>query len=131
MPDQRDLNLEQYEISRMAYRELKYFCLQYEEKKKKLSELRGLAAAPISGGPRGSSVSRPTEQRALRAVALARDCELIEQTALEAAGPVMYRSLMKNVTQGVPYYCLDVPCGKNQFTALRRKFFWRLNEKRR
>ncbi|MDF2686467.1 MAG: hypothetical protein K0S55_1649, partial [Clostridia bacterium] len=38
MSDKRDIKLDEFNISNYAYRELKYFCLQYQEKKRKLRD---------------------------------------------------------------------------------------------
>ena len=51
MPRRRDLKLDKYGISKEAYRELRSFCLQYEEKKARLQQLRSIASAPITGMP--------------------------------------------------------------------------------
>ena len=38
----RDIKLSDYNISRAKYNELKYFCIQYAEKKQKLQDAYGL-----------------------------------------------------------------------------------------
>ena len=49
---------------------------------------------------------------------------MIEQYAIAAAEGWGYQQLLKNVTEeNVPFKSLDVPCRKNKFTAIRRKFF--------
>ena len=128
--NQRDLNMSEYEISRFAYRELKYFCLQYEEKKKRAAGLSQLSATVYDGMPHGGAIGNPTEQKAIVAAQLHTDCELIEQTAMEAANGWGYQQLIKNVTLGVPYSYLDIPCGKNKFTDIRRRFFYLLAKKK-
>lgn len=126
MPNQKDLNLEKYEISKYRYRELKYFCLQYEEKKQRLAALRGLDAVTYNNEPHGSGVSNPTAAKAERAQQLARDIELIEQTAMEVDS-VNYKSLIANVTGNLPYEHLSAICGRRQFYNNRRLFFFLLN----
>ena len=127
---QWDLKLEQYRISPLAYRELKYFCLQYAEKVRARNEARNTVRAPLPGGIHGSGPGTPAENAAERAVALSRDIDLIEATAREAA-PELYEAIMQNVTQGVRYEYLAVPCGRRQFYEARRKFFYLLASKRR
>ncbi|MDR2889238.1 MAG: hypothetical protein LBV33_05295 [Lachnospiraceae bacterium] len=85
------------DISQAKYNELRYFCLQYDEKK---------------GDP-----SRTHEM------------ELIEETAL-AANDAIYRYILKNVTQGIKYEHMDVPCGRRQFYEARKLFFRMLSLKR-
>ena len=129
MPNQKDLNLEKYEISKYRYRELKNFCLQYDEKKQRLAALRGLGAVTHSNEPHGSGISNPTAAKAERAQQLARDIELIEQTAMEV-DPVNYHSLLANVTAtNLPYEYLSVSCGRRQFYGKRRRFFFLLDKK--
>lgn len=125
----RDMKLSDYNISREKYNELKYFCLQYWQKKRDLHNNYGLGALVNDGMPRGSDYSNPTERVALRNDILRKDIELIEQTALEADSE-MYQWLLKNVTSGVPYEYMDVPVGRRQFYESRRYFFYLLAQKR-
>lgn len=129
MSKQKDLNLEKYKISKYRYRELKYFCLQYDEKKQRLVALRGLGAVTYSSEPHGRGISDPTAAKAERAQQLARDVELIEQTAMEVDS-ANYRSLLANVTAAsMPYEYLSPACGRRQFYEDRRKFFYLLDKK--
>lgn len=128
MPNQKDLNLEKYEISKYRYRELKNFCLQYDEKKHRLAALRGLGAVTYSNEPHGSGVSDPTAAKAERAQQLAKDVQLIEQTAMEVDS-VNYHSLLANVTAtNLPYEYLSPACGRRQFYKDRQKFFYLLDK---
>lgn len=106
MPDQRDLNLSSFGISKNAYRELHYFCLQYSEKKRRLHRLTGL----------NDRLPPLVEQR------LRGDLELIEQAAVQADSGI-YQQLLENVTEGTCYWDLDVPCSKQYFYKRRREFF--------
>lgn len=129
MSKQKDLNLEKYKISKYRYRELKYFCLQYDEKKQRLAALRGLGAVTYSSELHGSEISDPTAAKAERVQQLARDIELIEQTVMEVDS-VNYRSLLANVTStNLPYEYLTPACGRRQFYEDRRKFFYLLDKK--
>ena len=86
MPRRRDLKLDKYGISKEAYRELRSFCLQYEEKKARLQQLRSIASAPITGMPGKNEPGNPTAKHAEMAVKLSNDIAMIEQSALEASG---------------------------------------------
>ena len=120
------LRLDKYGISRELYNELRWFCRQYPDKLAELSAVRGgFNDLRRDGMPKGGGISNPTERRAMRALAIRADIEAIEQAAL-AADAGLYREILSNVTRGVVYMNLDAPCGKNQFTAVRRKFFWHL-----
>ena len=129
MPNNRDLQLDKYKISKNRYRELKYFCLQYEEKKKALSDLRGLKGVSYTGGSKSSKKTSVTESQALKAIEIQKDIELIEQTAIEADSSI-YQQIIKNVTQGIQPEYMPMPCCKDYFYKKRRKFFCLLNLKK-
>lgn len=129
MSKQKDLNLDKYKISKYRYRELKYFCLQYDEKKQRLAALRGLGAVTYSNEPHGNGISNPTAAKAERVQQLVQDIEMIEQTAMEVDS-VNYDSLLANVTAAnLPYEYLSTACGRRQFYENRRKFFYLLDKK--
>ena len=48
----RDMKLSDYHISRARYNELKYFCMQYYEKKQKLAHAYSLPAIKSDGQPK-------------------------------------------------------------------------------
>lgn len=129
MPKKRDLKLSDHNISRAKYNELKYFCMQYAEKKRELSGSYGIRAVENDGMPHGMSTGRPTEQNAIRNTMLRADIELIEQTAIEA-DPGLYKFIIENVTEGNPYEYMNVPAGRKQFYEARRYFFYLLAQKR-
>lgn len=125
------------ELSRERVAELRYFCLQYPEKKAKLHAVRaGFNAFSADGQPRGQGkTSNPTEHRALQALDSAerRDVELVEAAAAEATrgSKALMRCLLKNVTEGVGVKCLAIPMGLRQYYALRRHFYRILDEMQR
>ena len=120
------LSLDRYGISRELYNELKWFCRQYPDKIAEISAIRGgFNNFDQDGMPRGSDTSNPTQQRALRALALRDDIEAIEQSAI-AADADLYQQIINNVGRGIRYEEQAVPCGINQFYKARRAFFWRL-----
>ena len=125
----RNLKLSDHNISKARYHELKYFCMQYEEKKRELGNGYGLGAMNYDGMPKGSDVGCPTESKAIRNDILKRDTELIEQTAIEADAE-LYQYIIKSVAEGIPYEYMDAPCGRRQFYESRRYFFFLLDKKR-
>lgn len=134
MPNERDLKLDKYSISKYAYRELKYFCLQYPEKKAELARLHNsqylLRPTAYDGMPHGSGTGNPTVMAAERALRLSAECELVEQTAIETDAGI-YAQLLYSVTNGIPFEELGrVPCGRRQFYEQRRKFFFLLSSKK-
>ena len=127
--DKRKINMKSFNISDYAYKELEYFCMQYEEKKRELHKGYGLNAIVNDGLPKGNLPGNPVEGQAIRNAVLQADVDLIEHTAMEAGADV-YQWLIKNVTEGVPYEWLNVPSGRRQFYETRRYFFFLLAQKR-
>jgi len=52
---------------------------------------------------------------------------MIEQAALLADSEIA-PYILRNVTQGVPFHALMVPCGRRQFYEKRRRFFVELDK---
>lgn len=129
MSNKRDIKLDEYNISNYAYRELRYFCLQYPEKKRQLKDCYLLSSHGYKGAPSTGGLSDPTQAQAMKAIRLAEDCELIEQTAI-AVDSALYLYIIKSVTTETEYRALNVPCGRRQFYELRRKFFYLLAQKK-
>jgi hypothetical protein len=129
MPWRKDIKLQDYHISRDAYRELLYFCRQYDEKKRELQRLRGLNIKSPDGMPRGGGISDPTAEAGARAAKLSADCDMIELAAKEA-DPDIARYLLLNVTRGASYYSMDVPASESTFNRARRRFYYLLAKKK-
>ena len=165
MASTRPIKLDDWGISWEEYKELAYFCLQYDKKKRDaaaLLTLRISTPAPeiyftehkiqTANGkerivkvphatfiPRGGNrTSDPTAATAAKRERLLADVRMIEQAALAASvlddGHSIYAALLQAVTTrgGVQSVMADEdtkpPCGKNEFYAARRKFFWILRE---
>jgi len=127
----RDLNWDDYGISKDRYDELRAFCRQYEEKKKKIKY--GLPAVKFDGMPRGTGVSNQTEGAAIQNEELRRDCQLIEEAAIRA-NPSIYRHILRSVTKNIPYEMVEydheygrIPVGKTDFNGYRRLFYFNLH----
>lgn len=125
--DKFNLQLDRYNIDRNRYRELYYFCRQYRQLVKQLNAIRGGFNTSMGDGlPRATGGhSDPTAVRAQRAEVLQHKINRIEG-ACHAAGDELgiYAALLSNVTDGIRYEDMDVPCGRRQFYETRRKVFW-------
>ncbi|MBQ8823608.1 MAG: hypothetical protein IJZ64_00080 [Ruminococcus sp.] len=102
----------QYKMDVCELNELKWFCFQYEKKKK---------------------IIRNTENKTEK-IALTRDIEAIDSTFdLLAEDEMIIELLKKSVTnKNMPYEALGgVPMGRRQFYELRRRFFFLLQRIRR
>lgn len=129
LPNKRDLKLDQYGISKERYRELYYFCLQYQDFLKEKQSCYSLDGNPINGMPRGNNKSDPTGSSAEKAYKLGKNIDLIEQTVIEACGR-LYPWMLKFVTEEIAFMDLNPPCGKQEFYDERRKFYFLLSLKK-
>lgn len=126
-----------YHIGKHRYYELKHFCLQYWDWKKKLVELEEMDAVKSStlsaAKPANMSLHDDISELAIKRRALKAKMELVE-TMAKSADRELYWYLMKTVTEGASYVNLrtkyDIPCGKNMFYDRYRKFFWLLDKER-
>ena len=135
MGNARPLNREKYGISKNRFRELYYWCLQYNEWKDELKDKTyAVKCIEISDMPASHSNGDSTQQLAMRRVQLEQNCRLIEQTAIEA-DPDIYQYLLKAVTdENVTYRYLrlvmGMPCSHNTYYDRRRRFYWLLSQKK-
>lgn len=130
MPNERDIKLDMYNITLKRYRELKYFCLQYPEWKHELNSITSALKSPIiTGMPCANMTSDQTAALAIRKAELSKNCNMIEETAIEV-NPGIHKMLIKSVTEGIRYEEIPVPCGRRMFYECRRKFFYLLSKKR-
>jgi hypothetical protein len=129
-------------LTREEYMELYWLCKQYPDKKQKLSyllnpsESTGIVEAHDEHGrligvamPHGSGTTDKTLTAVIKREGLLKDCEVIEQAAIEA-WPEECQAILRNVTLGESYERICPSCGKNKFTLYRRKFFYILWLKR-
>lgn len=127
MPIKRDLKLGRFGISKYAYRELHNFCLQYPDKKQKLSEIRSPYRSPeITDLPKAHTPGDPVCSAAVKAACLAGDVELIERCAKQASADD-WKHVLLAVTQDVPWYSLRVrhnlQTGEKTFNRERQSFY--------
>ena len=135
MGNVRPLNREKYGISKNRFKELYYWCLQYNEWKDELKyKTDTVKCIEITDMPVSHGNGDSTQQLAMRRAQLEQNCRLIEQIALEA-DPEIYQYLLKAVTdENVTYRYLrlvmGIPCGKDMYYDRRRKFYWLLSQKK-
>jgi hypothetical protein len=123
------LKLDGYELSREEYFELYWFCRQYPDKKLRASLMISAGNQALSGMPHNPNPSDPVYNATISREKLLKDCEMIEQAAI-AAAPEMYQAILRSVTMNEPFSQINPPCGINQFTMHRRKFYFLLRERR-
>ena len=118
-----------YYISKYRYLELKNFCFQYPEWRRKLKLLNWYGQA---GDGRGSDISKPVERQVVVREKLLNSMRMIEQSAIEA-DPDIFDWIIKGVTEGVSYSDLrlsGLPCSKDYYYDRYRRFFWCLDQVR-
>lgn len=122
--------LERNGISHDRYMELVYFCKQYDQKKEKLKAMTYIQGVNYNGSTGGGAKDSSTERTALERAAIEADIKLIDDVAKEVA-PGICEALILNVTKGISFVYLNVPCGHNYFYKKRREFFKKLAAKKK
>lgn len=130
----RTLNEDKYNISKHRFKELYYFCLQYDEWKDELKyKTDNLKSQELSSTPISHSNSSTVENLAIRRQQLESKCKLIEQTAMET-DTELYQYIIKAVTNEYVTYkylqtIMNIPCSRNTYYDRRRKFYYLLSKK--
>ncbi len=117
-----------YWLERHRFYELRHFCLQYPYWVEQYKKYDGLAKKGIIH-VESSKCSSPTENAAIEAIFYKEKMEQVEKCCKEAADD-LYPWLFKGVTEGIGYNNLDVPCCKDVYYDIFRKFFWLLDRSR-
>ncbi len=123
-----------YWISRHRYYELKHFCLQYYEWVAALDDYTSCLTSDICrvGGDR--EWSNPTEYIVEQTEDLRNRIRTLKK-AIEATEKVLGNYIFEGVTRGMSYETLNarysIPCCKDVYYELYRKFFYILSEIRK
>lgn len=124
-----------YWIEKHRYYELKHFCLQYPLWRKAMTALDSLSKRPNNTAAisKTNKVSSPVEKCAEARLFYTERMELLERIANET-DKTLSVYILKAVTEGVSYDHLkvqmEVPCCKDTYYELYRRFFWLLNKAR-
>lgn len=125
-----------YYISKHRYLELKHFCLQYPEWKKKYANLQNKispVALNLTVCTNVHEHSDKTAQIALESAYYHSCMELVEDAA-DNADCEIGDYIFKAVTEGRSYdylkTMLSIPCGRDMYYNRYRKFFWLLDKTR-
>lgn len=130
----RDMTWDDYGISKNRYRELKAFCLQYDEKKSEIQYgTSGSSSAWENVASRMGFVGKPVENQAVKNELYAKDCRMIEEAAIRA-DPGIWKYILRSVTQDLPYEFVEydeelgrITVGKTDFYSYRRLFYFYLH----
>lgn len=121
-----------YWMEKHRYYELKHFCLQYPGWKKEYTALLRIPSS-LQAPANSNDISDPTQVMAEKRLHYREKIELVEHTALEADS-ILARYLLCGVTDGMPYDILklklEIPCSRDSYYDLYRRFFWLLDKYR-
>ena len=125
-------NRNKYWIERHRYYELKHFCLQYDIWKQAYNGLSGLTQMNLSGVfSKTNRPSSPVEKCVEAREYYHRRISMIE-TAARETDEQLFDYILKAVTKGYSYDKLlietGIPCCKDTYYELYRRFFWILNK---
>lgn len=128
------LKKNRYWIDKHRYYELKHFCLQYPTWKKAHSSLDSMVrfAYDTAGSSRTNKIQRPVEDTVIAREYYAERMSIVEATAKETDED-LWKYILKAVTEGLSYEYLraqtNIPCCKDTYYDLYRRFFWLLNKR--
>lgn len=132
MANVRSLNKDKYNISEFRFRELYYFCLQYEEWRERLEELRNpLKGLQYSDMPSSGVPGDPTMNQGIECAEYSQKCEAIEAAAraadLELQEYLIYAVTNKDITFNKLKAQRNIPCERDRYYNSRRKFYYHLD----
>ena len=125
----------EYWLEKHRYYELKHFCLQYPIWKKAHVDLEGLSRRPNNSEVfiKTNRISDPTVKCAEARSFYYDRMKMIKQATVDTdLGLADY--ILKAVTEGISYDYLkarlEIPCCKDVYYKLYRRFFWLLSRAR-
>jgi len=125
----------EYWVEKHRYLELKNFCLQYPIWKKAYLSLTELSHRPedLEIFNKTRVCSDPTANCATARLFYSDRIKMVERVAM-ATDEALSPYIIKAVTEGMSYDALkesvQLPCCRNVWYKLYRKFFWLLNKER-
>lgn len=124
-----------YWIEKHRYYELKHFCLQYPIWKKARASLNSMKAVVLDSAAFSGNgkFSDPTAKCAEARIFYSDRIAMIEKVAAKTDSELS-NYILKAVTEGMSYdylkLRLEIPCCKDTYYELYRKFFWLLSQER-
>lgn len=124
-----------YWIEKHRYYELKHFCLQYYSWKKAYVSLDESIStrSVIEISQTNADISNPTANRATTKTFYSDRIKMLERVA-KATDEILGEYVMTGIVNGWSYDILkarlDVPCCKDTYYELYRRFFWLLDKER-
>lgn len=123
-----------YYISKQRYYELKYFCMQYIEWQKALKEIDIYPRIDNGDYVVVGDVAKPVEKIVELRNRYLKNIDMLERVAKET-DKELWKFILIGVTEGVAYEYLysrlEIPCSRDMYYELYRKFFWILDNTRK
>lgn len=120
----------EYWIERHRYYELKHFCLQYPIWEKIYNSTDGFAMQSQNERVDSFNISDPVTNAVLKREKYKDSMDLIKRIAKET-DEMLSDYILMAVTKGLTYTALSlkhgIPCGKDYYYRLYRRFFWLLD----
>lgn len=126
----------EYYLEKHRYYELKHFCLQYQEWKRSYAMMDGFGAGTsrFEFVPRTNIHSDPTLTIAEAKIYYSDRMEMVKKAA-SRTDRGLSEYILKGVTEELSYDILkaklEIPCCKDVYYKLYRRFFWILSDLRR
>ncbi len=124
-----------YWIPKHRFYELKHFCLQFMDWQKERAALDSMthrSTEPNTVHSEGNH-SNPTERDAIERIRYSERIQLVMNAAYDT-DKAMGDYILLGVTKGMSYDILraryNIPCGKDMYYNLYRRFFWLLDKTR-
>lgn len=123
-----------YFIPKHRYYELKHFCLQCPFWRRQRTILSGYLRQPsLSERVKNSFIGDPTSTIAEQMAYYSRFIGMVERAA-NKTDEVLGSYILRSVTEGLSYETLrskhSIPCSRDIYYDLYRKFFWLLDKER-
>ena len=126
-----------YWLEKHRYYELKHFCLQYPIWRKAYSSLDSLSAIRpmnLAMFVVTNTLNDPTARCAMVKAFYSERTDMVQRVAKET-DPILADYILKAVTEGWSYDILkarlEIPCCKDTYYELYRRFFWLLSKERK
>lgn len=126
-----------YWLEKHRYYELKHFCLQYPIWRKAYLSLDSLSATrpmDLAMFVVTNTLNDPTARCAMEKAFYSERTDMVQRVAKET-DPILADYILKAVTEGWSYDILkarlEIPCCKDTYYELYRRFFWLLSKERK
>lgn len=123
----------EYYISKHRYYELKHFCLQYDEWKRARSNLDLYSKARFES-VRSSYTQSKTESDSNTRLYFTERIDMVNQAAHvtdSIIGPYILTGVTKELSYEILRVRFNIPCSKDAYYKLYRRFFWILDKIRK